>query len=126
MQVCTFSAYRKGVGKLKTKGYTEKIASVKEEGCREHDTKFFDRKPLVVPPCPPTNLSDGCKIISIEYQVQVSVMLDVVGGGGTPSHTGKYYTGGGWKGSILYILVGVNLSLEGKSFVQVKCYTHSG
>ena len=64
---------------MKTKGYTEMIASVKEEGCGDHDTKFFDRKPLVVPPCPPTHLSESCKIIDIEYIVQVSVIPGVKG-----------------------------------------------
>ena len=70
-QLVTFRALRKGVGKEHVKKEKVKLAEVQDEGCQGYSTVEFDRKPLLVPSCPGSELT-GCSIINIEYYVEVS------------------------------------------------------
>ena len=78
-QLVTFRALRKGVGKEHVKKEKVKLAEVQDEGCQGYSTVEFDRKPLLVPSCPGSELT-GCSIINIEYYVEVSDLLCIQGG----------------------------------------------
>ena len=78
----TFKARRHGTGYEKSRTVSKVLLEFKAEGCSDHSVADFDRKPIQVPPCPPTGL-EGCSIIHIDYFIkviilQVNVVLDVI------------------------------------------------
>ncbi|XP_072021564.1 arrestin domain-containing protein 3-like [Amphiura filiformis] len=69
MQLVSYRARRKGVGKEHVKKEKRKIASVEGEGCDGVSTLTFEGKPIIVPACPASGLV-GCSILDIEYYVE--------------------------------------------------------
>ena len=66
-----FRAKRHGSGWEHTRNQKTTLAEHKGEGCEGHRTVQFERTPLFIPSCPPSNL-EGCDIMDIQYWVEVS------------------------------------------------------
>ncbi|XP_072022980.1 arrestin domain-containing protein 3-like [Amphiura filiformis] len=64
-----FRAKRHGHGWEHHREQKTNLGEQRGEGCGEHRTASFDRKPFLVPSCPPSGL-DGCDIMSIEYYIE--------------------------------------------------------
>ncbi len=74
LQKVHFRALFRGTGSEHCRKATTTLGEQRGEGCGEHRTVAFDRKPILVPSCPPTGL-DGCNIMTIEYYVKVKIFM---------------------------------------------------
>ena len=67
-----YKGRREGRGQETTKTHEKVLLEFNTEGCGSHSVADFDRKPIQIPPCPPTGLV-GCNIIHVDYYIKVSM-----------------------------------------------------
>ncbi|XP_077991740.1 arrestin domain-containing protein 3-like [Glandiceps talaboti] len=69
VQLCTFTAFRRGHGRMHTRTTTVDVSTIKGAGCGPNDTISWRQQPLPVPAIPASGL-EGFNYINIEYYVK--------------------------------------------------------